>query len=108
MNKYQQKLERIKARRISIKQRLLAFVQFVYFVIVGLWIIPFGLMAINIFYEDYALIAVSAVIKNVITAFCVILVVSLFYMSFKMIGHGLKYLTLFLSGVTEKKMDSHP
>lgn len=102
MNKYQAKLEAIKSKRLSTKERFQSLLIFISMVFMSLLVLPF-----------FAFSWVWSIYESMLTAFPyesmayisagvgILLGLFVIFLIFYCMGIGLKHLTLFLSGIKE-------
>ncbi|KAA3638498.1 MAG: hypothetical protein DWP95_12545 [Proteobacteria bacterium] len=100
MNKYQAKLEAIKAKRLNWKDRLQSLVIFIGMVFFGLFVLPvFGFTWTWSLYESLIRITTNIWMSYVIGTICILLVIFIIFLIFYSISISLKQLVRFLSGI---------
>ncbi len=103
MDKYQAKLEAIKAKRISKQERFQSFFIFIGMVFTGLFVLPYLSFKWIWALYFYLLINFSSPwMGYVLAGFCILLGLLAVFLVFYCIGAGLKHLTRALSGIKER------
>jgi uncharacterized membrane protein len=100
MNKYQAKLEAIKAKRLNWKDRLQSLVIFIAMLFFGLFVLPvFGFTWTWSLYESMIGIMTSVWMSYIIGTVCILLGIFIIFLIFYSISIGLKHFVRFLSGI---------